>query len=94
MTFLCTIRPSRPDMPLGPTDEESALVAQHFLYIKALFEAEVASYVGRTEEAPFVGLLVFEAEDRAAANAIIDADPAISGGVFQPTLTPFRVIFS
>jgi uncharacterized protein len=94
MTFLCSIRPSRPELPLAPTDEESALVAQHFLYLKALFEAKVATYVGRTEEAPFVGLLVFEAEGRDAAQAIVEADPAIAAGVFMPTLSPFKVIFS
>ena len=81
-------------MPLGPTEEESALVGRHFLYLKGLFEAKVATFIGRTEEAPFIGIVVFEAEDRAAAQAVLDADPAISAGVFIPTLSAFRVIFS
>ncbi len=81
-------------MPNCPTEEEAVLVGQHFLYVKGLFESKVASFVGRSEKAPFFGLIVFEAEDRAAAGAVISGDPAIAAGVFAPTLSPFRVIFS
>ena len=74
-------------------EEEAALVGAHFLYLKGLFEQGVARSIGRTEEAPFVGLMVFDADSREAAQAIVDADPAVSGGVFVPTLSAYKVIF-
>ncbi len=42
------ISPTRAEMPNAPTDRESELVGEYFLYLKDLFEKGLVSFVGRT----------------------------------------------
>lgn len=89
MDFIYFIQPARPEMPLSPTEEESALVGQHFNYLKTHFEDGRISFVGRTNTEPFVGLAVFSAEDETEAKAFTDNDPAIAAGIFNARVQPF-----
>lgn len=84
--------------PQNWTDDANRIVGEHFNYLTALFKQGVVKFVGKTEygiEHPHNrGLAVFEAEDEAAATAIMQADPCILNGVMTAELHPFRVVFS
>jgi len=81
--FILFIEPARPEMPVSPTDDEIRIVGEHFKYLKAHFDSGEVFLVGRTQEAPFVGIAIFEAVDAAAAREFAEADPAIKAGVFR-----------
>lgn len=93
--WLYRIQPTRPEMPADPTPEEERIVSAHFAYLVALRDAGTLRLAGRTqEEADTFGIVIFEAADRAAAQAIAAADPAVAAGVFAATLHPFAVAVS
>jgi len=90
--WLYRIVPTRPEMPLDPTEEEMALAAAHFEYLVDLERRGILIIAGRTQEAVGTfGIAIFEAPDAGAAQAITDADPAIAGGLFQVTLHRYQV---
>lgn len=91
-TYLYFIEPARPGMPDGPTPEEGQAVEAHFGYLKDAYERGVVRWVGRTLAAPHVGLALFEAADDVAANAFLQGDPAVAGGVFLGRAQPFGEI--
>jgi uncharacterized protein YciI len=78
----------------GPTKEESALVEEHFNYLKNLTAKGVVILAGRTlttDESTF-GVVIFRAESEEAAREIMNDDPAVKNGVMRATLFPFRVV--
>jgi uncharacterized protein YciI len=77
----------------GPTPEEISLIQAHFGYWEGLTEQGVALLVGRTQttDPQTLGLAAFRARDRPAAQAFAEADPAVSGGVFEMELRPYMV---
>ncbi|QIG41298.1 hypothetical protein G5T42_14325 [Microbacterium sp. 4R-513] len=90
--WLYRIVPTRPEMTVSPTDEEAALASAHFEYLLALEERGILILAGRTQEdVGTFGIVIFEAPDREAAQAVTDADPAVAGGLFAATLHPYRV---
>ncbi|MCP4423628.1 MAG: hypothetical protein GY803_03960 [Chloroflexi bacterium] len=92
--FLYKIQPTRPEMlSEGATEAESAIVSQHFNYLKDLSERGVVLLAGRTlnaDESSF-GIVIFAAESEAAAQLIVDNDPAVSQGVMRAKLYPYRI---
>ena len=96
LEFLYTVKPTRLAMVTeGPTEEESAVLAQHAAYLGGLAERGVVEFAGRTtngDETTF-GLVVFEAESDAAARRIMLEDPAVRHGVMTASLFPYRVAF-
>ena len=91
--FICFIEPARQGMVEQPTDAEAAAAAveAHFQYLKSLTEQGIVVLAGRTTEPPHVGLVIFRAADRSAAETIMNDDPAIKAAVFSARLCPFRV---
>lgn len=78
-------------MPDNPTPEESEIIAQHFNYYKHLHKAGTLILAGRTQEPPHIGIMIFEAKDKAAAQTIVNNDPAIIEGVFTARLQPYSI---
>ncbi|MEW6028055.1 MAG: YciI family protein [Chloroflexota bacterium] len=92
--WLYFLKPARLGMVTeGPTPEEAETVSRHFAYLEDLTEKGVTILVGRTQNADenTFGIAVFEAEDESAARAIMEADPAVVGGVMRATLYPYKV---
>lgn len=90
--FMYQIRPTRLEMLVESTPEEDALIEQHFEYLQRLTQAGVARLAGRTltvDEGSF-GIVIFWAEDEAAAREVMRSDPAVAAGVFAAQLFPFR----
>lgn len=77
----------------GWTDRERGLVGAHFQYLKAATEAGHVLLAGRTNEPldKTFGLVIFEADDEAAARRFMEGDPAVKAGVMLATLHPYGV---
>lgn len=92
--WLYYLKPTRLEMVTeGSTPEEAEIVGRHFAYLKDLTEKGVMILMGRTQnndETTF-GIAIFEAEDEAAARAIMENDPAVKNGVMTATLYPYKV---
>jgi uncharacterized protein len=92
--YLYRIQPTRPAMLTGgPTAEETAIVDAHFAYLQDLTARGILILAGRTlntDESSF-GIAIFNAESETQAEAIMQADPAVRGGVMRAALFPYRV---
>jgi uncharacterized protein YciI len=75
------------------TDRERGMVGAHFQYLKAATEAGHLLLAGRTDEPldKTFGLVIFEADDEAAARRFMEDDPAVKAGVMSATLHPYEV---
>jgi uncharacterized protein YciI len=82
--FLYVIRPARLAMLTeGSTDQEAAIIADHFEYLRMLTERNVVILAGRTltsDETSF-GIVILRAQN----------DPAVKERVMHAVLYPYRV---
>ena len=92
--FICFLEPAREAMPESPTDEEAAGAQAHFEHCTRLRDEGVLILAGRTQEAPFVGVLIFEAQSREDAQRIVREDPGVAGGFFNARVQPYRVVLA
>lgn len=91
--FAYTLVATRPAMLTeGATDEEKAVAARHWKYSIELLKSGTIVFGGRTmiTTPESFAICVIRAETADAARAIMNADPAVSGGVFRATLYPFQ----
>ena len=90
--WLYRIVPTRPQLVAEPTDDEVAVISAHFQYLLDLKSRGDLIIAGRTQESEGTfGITIFEASDEDAARAIMQADPAVAGGVMAATLHPYAV---
>ena len=77
----------------GPTPEEAQIVSEHFAHLQRLQAAGVLILAGRTlnNDETTMGLAIINAEDEAAAQAILASDPVIINNVMRGTIFPYRV---
>ena len=73
------------------TDEEEAVWSAHFERLKRLLAEGVVVMAGPTLGSTNTGIVVFEADDVAAAHEIVDADPIVVSGLARAELREFRV---
>ena len=75
------------------TEADNAAVGRHFARLKQAVETGQVILAGRTAEAldKTFGLVIFEADDEAAARAFMEADPAVVSGQMTATLHPYAV---
>jgi uncharacterized protein YciI len=90
--WIYRIEPTRPEMVAAATDEESAVVDEHFGYLQALKAAGILILAGRTQvdEGTF-GITIFEAPDEDSARAVMLTDPAVATGVMRAELYPYAI---
>ena len=90
--WLYRIVPSRPEMVADATPDEQRIVGAHVDYLVGLRDRGTLVLAGRTQETEGTfGITIFEADDEAAARAIMRADPAVAAGVFVASLHPYRI---
>jgi uncharacterized protein YciI len=92
--FLYRVTLNRPTLLTeGPTETEQRLLSEHFAYLQDLTQRGVMILVGRTQTTgpETFGIAIFEADDEAAARAIMNADPAVSSGLMRGELFPYRI---
>lgn len=88
--FVYFCRPTRDTFLEDATEAELTVVAQHFEYLKDLHAEGKLILAGRCQDGP-PGIVVFEAENTAAATAIMRKDPAVRAGIFEAELHPYHV---
>ncbi|HVE48339.1 MAG TPA: YciI family protein [Casimicrobiaceae bacterium] len=73
------------------TQKENDAVGRHFGRLAEATKAGRVIFAGRTSEAldKTFGLVVFEADDEAAARQFMESDPAVAAGVMSATLHPY-----
>lgn len=93
-TWFAMIHPPREDFIATITADEAAIMHRHADYLAALLEAGVLVAAGPTWGQPMNdGVSIFEAEDRAAAEAIMAADPSVASGLMTPEIREMRLSF-
>lgn len=92
--FLLQIEPVRADFALSNvTAEEIPVLQAHGAYLRELLAAGKLVYAGQAfQPKRLFGLIVVEAPDAAAAQAILDADPAVKNKVFRGEVIPYRTV--
>jgi len=94
MQFLYKITPARLEMvTIGPTDQEAAIMSQHFNYLKSLTDEGTVLLFGRTQnsDARTFGLAIFRAASQDEAQSIMNNDPAVKERVMRAELYPYKV---
>ncbi|HEY6539975.1 MAG TPA: YciI family protein [Ktedonobacteraceae bacterium] len=92
--YLYRIQPTRHEMLTeGSTPQEAEIIGEHFNYLQRLTNEGVAILVGRTltTERDTMGIVIFKARSDEEAHSLMNADPAVSGGVMSAKLFPFRI---
>jgi uncharacterized protein len=92
--FIYCIKPTRLAMLTdGPTEDEAAVIAEHFAYLERLVAQDVVLMAGRTMNADehTFGIVVFVAKSNQEATEIMQNDPAVSRGVMTAKLFPYHV---
>ncbi len=95
--WLYRVQPLRDDMlSAGPTEEEQALVAEHFEYLKTLHKQGVVQLAGRTqtEDSASFGIVLFRAESKEEALRVMREDPAVKGRVSRGEVFEFGMAIS
>jgi len=92
VSWLVVLRPVRDEMPFEPTEEESRIVGEHYDYLKRLRTDGRLVLAGPSAvPGDTFGLGIFEQDDRAEVEAIVAADPAITGGIMTAEIRPYRI---
>lgn len=75
------------------TDKENAIVGRHFSRLAAATQAGQVVLAGRSNEPldKTFGVVIFEADNEAAARQFMNADPAVEAGVMTATLHPYVI---
>ena len=75
----------------GWKEAESKIISAHFGYLKRLVEDGSVLLAGRTinTDSSSFGIIIFEAESEAEAEALVAHDPAVKQKVFRAELFPF-----
>ncbi len=91
----------RPDLhdPQAWSEADHQAVGDHFDRLKTEAERGTVVFAGRTDDRDgkdwlaedTVGIVVFQAEDREAAEAFMAADPAVRSGVMTSKLQSYRL---
>ncbi|WP_082341256.1 YciI family protein [Sporosarcina globispora] len=69
------------------------MISRHFLRLKEYTEKGKVILAGRTlnDDDTGFGIVIFEAENETSAKQFMKDDPAISEGMMEGTLFPYRV---
>ena len=88
--YIYLIHPLRHEFFEQPTQEEEAVMAAHFEYLKQAAGQGTVLLAGPCLDETF-GLVVFRAENSEAAYDFMLNDPSVKGNVMMAELHPFRV---
>lgn len=92
--FICILEPTRIGMPDDPTPDESKAATAHFAYYQRLLASGALILAGRTQEPPFLGIMIFEAPTKDDAISIVAQDPAVIAGVFTCRVQSYQIALS
>jgi len=94
--FLIRIEPVRADLNFSNvTPEEMPTLQAHAGYLRQLLaEGKLVTAGQAFPKDHLFGILIVEAADAAAAQAILEADPAFKAKVFRGEVFPYRTVFA
>jgi uncharacterized protein YciI len=78
----------------GPTQAEAAIVSRHWAHLQDLAAKRYLIFAGRTLSIDDTGFasVIFRADSKEEAQAIMDRDPGIREGLFHGHLYPYQVL--
>jgi uncharacterized protein YciI len=85
------IHPPRENFADTMTVDEQSVWRAHFVRLQELHAAGMLVLAGPTLGPRNTGVCVFEADDEAAARAVMESDPIFKSGLAELELRPFRV---
>lgn len=85
------LHPPRENFADTMTEAEIEAWGRHFVRLKKMRDDGILILAGPTLGTINTGVSIFEAPDEAAAQKIVDDDPAIVGGFARGELRPFKV---
>ena len=88
--YIYLIHPLRDEFFDNPTKEEEIAMQEHYEYLKAGVQSGKVIMAGPCLDNT-CGVVVFQADDDAAANVFMMADPSIQGNVMMAELHPFKI---
>jgi len=89
--WMYVIRPVRGGMVDAPTDEEAALLREHFAYLQRHRDEGLVRLAGPSVvPGDTFGIVVLATEDEGIARQMMENDPAVAGGLMRAELRPFR----
>ena len=92
MSWLVVLRPTRAELPFDPTPEEERIVGEHYARLLRLRDEGKLVLAGPSPVAgDTIGIAVFDVDDEAEVQAILDVDPAVVNGVMTAEIRPFRI---
>lgn len=92
--YIYVIRPTRPAMLTeGPNQAEKEALGGHIEHLNTLAREGVVLLAGRTQTADenTFGIVIFKAGSYGEAQRLMESDPAVSAGVMQANLYPYKV---
>ena len=93
-TWFIRLIPPRPTFDKDASPAEQALMEQHFLYWKGLFEKGVCVFGGPVLDPRGVyGVLAVDAASEAEARALGENDPSVKAGVNHIEVAEMRAVF-
>jgi len=89
-TWIYVIHLTKPAAVASPTDDESAAIDRHFVWLQQACSAGTVRLAGPATDGAF-GIVIFEAADETVARSFMADDPAVCAGVMTAELHPFHV---
>jgi uncharacterized protein YciI len=83
----------RPDLATDPgawTPDDEDVAGRHFAYLQQAMADGRLVLAGRCQDGIGPAIVIFEAEDEAAARDFMNGDPFVSTGLFGASLHPYR----
>ena len=94
--FISVMRPGKPGLPQSMTAPERDAFREHVAYLREKHRTGHVVFAGPSAEPgeEHFAVVVLEAECKAHAQAIMDADPAVATGLFTSHVTEFEVFLA
>ena len=89
-TYLCLLRLRDPEILEHMTPAQERIMEAHFSRLQRDVQAGIVLLAGPCTDGAF-GIVVYEAASDEAAQAYVDADPAVETGLMGAEIHPFRV---
>ncbi|RPI19054.1 MAG: hypothetical protein EHM58_03305 [Ignavibacteriae bacterium] len=90
MEFAYIIKPKKENFNETGTEEEFAIMSEHFQYLKELLKNNILILAGPELNAKF-GFSVIETSSEEEAKKIMENDPSVKKGIMNAELYPYRV---
>lgn len=89
--YLYFLHPTRENFVQTITEEEHAIIDEHFAYLQEMLAEGKLFIAGRTLTDSPVGICIYSAESLDQAQQIAQNDPAVVKGVFHAEVHPYNI---